>query len=261
MEDEPAARGVSIGAILVGIVLVVSAAGAIGWYWMTNRKGLELNVTGFDVNAVSPQAAPVFSRDGGEIQTQDSMLIKAEKGMRFDDGVDASASSQPGSSGGQGSRAGFSSDVRRYEAQVRDFAIKMTRKYPSVRQYGKDWMGYGDLHKLNDEYMRNHDPMAFMVGLSHSPNFGKLIGKYGNDAGIRAFVVEGIKQAPPELVATAGDALRGDSTVKNLVNNVGQSLGLPPSALAVMNGGQVNQSQAMSDAANAPALRGANSSH
>jgi hypothetical protein len=253
MQDESPSRGDGLGAILVAVVLIGSAVGALGWYWLTNRKGLELNTSGLDVANVTPAAVPAPTASV-QARPQEGMMIKSENGMSFADGP---GTSRPGASASTSAeKRDYSAEIRKYEGNVRDYAARMSRRFPSVRQYGKDWMSYPDLRKLNDDYMRNHDPMAFMAGLARSPNFGKLVAKYATDSGVRAFVIDGVKQAPPELMATAGDALRSDATVKSLVNNTAQALGLPSSVVSVMNGGQVNQSQILSDVMNAPGLKG-----
>lgn len=227
-----------MGAALVALVIGGSAVGVLGWYFMVNRKGIEIDTHGFDVSQVTPQKAPIAG-SGSVSQPVNSMMIRADSGIRIiDPNSSAARTAQTPATAGQktDSKDGFTKSARKYESNVRDYAMRMTKKYPSVRQYGKDWMSYPDLRKLNDDYMRNHDPVAFMAGLSQSKNFGALVHKYAADPGLRAFVIDGVQQAPSELMASAGDALQGNGVMKNLVMNVANAMGLPPSMTAIIGG-------------------------
>ncbi len=259
MSDDDAPHESRLGGILVALLIVGSAAGVLGWYTLTNRKGPALDFSGLDLNSVAPEKrAPIASANGASYQPASGIMIKSDPGLRVVDGNASSpAASRNSAPAASDPKADFRDVARRNESTVRDFAVRMTRKYPSVRQYGKDWMSYPDLRKLNDDYMRDHDPAAFMAGLARSKNFGVLVRKYATDPGIRAFVIDGVQQAPGELLGAAGDALKSDAVVKNLVTNVGNALGLPPSIMAVVGGGQVDQSKVVSDVLNNPQLKGA----
>jgi hypothetical protein len=257
MVDDSNARGGRLGGILVAVVIGGSLVGALGWYMVVNRHGIELDTHGFDVAQVTPEQRPTaVPGPGAAAHPQEGMLIKSDRGMSFGDAPGRNANSASHSAAAEGARD-YREDAKRYEGTVRDYAVKMTRKYASVRQYGKDWMSYPDLRKLNDDYMRTHDPMAFMMGLSRSKNFGSLIRKYAADPGIRSFLIDGIKQAPGGLLSTAGDALRSDGAVKNLANTVGTAVGLPSTIMTVLNGGSVSSTQVMGEVMTNPALRGA----
>jgi hypothetical protein len=238
MNGEASPRGGKLGAVFVAMVIAGSAAGVLGWYFMTNRKGIEIDARGFDVAAVTPQRTTAAA-PGPASQPVNSMMVKSDANIRIVDANSSVArtasSSAPGDQKGD-AKGSFARTARKYEGNVRDYATRMTKKYPSVRQYGRDWMSYPDLRKLNDDYMRNHDPVAFMAGLSRSPNFGKMVSKYAADPGLRSFVIDGVQQAPGELVAAAGDALQGDGVMKNLVLNVANAMGLPPSITAIVGG-------------------------
>ena len=255
-EQEPRRGG---GGWIVGGTLFFSFVGVVGWYFVSNSKEPSFSNRGFDVRAISTPKPIASSSYSPPAQPQSGIMIKSDPGLRvLDSGAGVPASRKPASAGaGEDPKASFRDAARRNETTVRAYAEKMTRRYPSVAQYGRDWMSYPDLRKLNDDYMRDHDPAAFMAGLARSPNFGKLVRKYASDPGIRAFVIQGVQQAPGELMSAAGDALRNDTVVKNLVANVGQALGLPSSMMAVINGGQVDQSQVMSEVMNNPQLRAA----
>lgn|GEM_PF-1274461 len=256
MDDSNPREG-RLGYIIVAVVLGGSLIGALGWYFMTNRHGIVLDTGGFDIAQVAPTQRPVYQNSSAAAQPREGMMVAHDSSVSF--GEAAAHSGAAGAAGAvpaAGARD-YKADAQKYEGQVRDYAIRMTRKYPSVRQYGKDWMSYPDLKKLNDDYMRNHDPMAFMAGLAKSRNFPQLVKKYATDSGVRAFLIDGIRQAPGEMLSEAGDALRSDNTIKALANNVAQAVGLPTSMTAALNGGQVNTNQVMNDVMSNPQIRGA----
>jgi hypothetical protein len=256
MDDSNPREG-RLGYIIIAVVFAGSLAGALGWYYMTNRHGIELNTGGFDVAQVTPTQRPVYQNSSPAAQPREGMMVARDSSMSFGDAATRSGATGAAGAVPSGGAHDYKADAKKYEGQVRDYAIRMTNKYPSVRQYGKDWMSYPDLKRLNDEYMRNHDPMAFMNGVAHSSNFQQLIKKYAADPGIRAFLVDGIRQAPGDMLSAAGDALRADNTIKALANTVAQAVGLPSSMTAALNGGQINPNQVMSEVMSNPQLRGA----
>src|SRR6202007_2621303 len=103
---------------------------------------------------------------------------------------------QPGAQAKEGDKkeqahADFTQEARKHESDVRNYSIRMTQKYPILRQYGKDWMSHPDLKKLNDDYMRNHDPIAFIMGLTKAPSLGGFVKQYAGSPAIQGFVPEG----------------------------------------------------------------------
>ena len=155
--------------------------------------------------------------------------------------------------------SGFKEQARKHEADVRRFAKRMTQKYPLIRQYGKDWMSHPDLRKLNDDYMRDHDPVAFIMGLAKAPSLGVMVKKYAGAPAITAFVTQGLKEAPGELTSSALAVLSSDGVAKSLISNVAAGLGLPPSVGGLINGGgaAADQKRVVSDIMNSPAARNA----
>jgi hypothetical protein len=121
----------------------------------------------------------------------------------------------------------FRQAVAASESKARALAMSYTKRYPSIANYGRDWMSYPDLKKLNDDYMRERDPVKFMRGLARSENFPKLIKKYAGDPAIHAFVIEAIKEAPIDLAAAAAGYLPGDALARSSVDGVAGALGLP----------------------------------
>lgn len=269
MSDEPSPRGGRLGWIVTGVAVLGSFVGVVGWYLISNRGGGGLDTSGFDI-ATAPSAprpaaaAPAASARAAPRSGLD--MMKSDAGIRIVD-----ANSNAGSSGSSGapapagpeqkkqeSHAGFTQNARKHEGDVRRFAEKMTAKYPVIRQYGRDWMSYPDLKKLNDDYARNHDPIAFMVGLSKSPNLGTMLKKYAGRPEIREFIVDGMKQAPGELTGSAMEVLQNDRVVKDLVSNIAGSLGLPPSVTGMINSGdpaKMDQNKMVKDVMSSPDIQ------
>lgn len=273
MSDAPAPRTGRFGGIFVAVVVGGSAVAVLGWYLMTNRGGgAALDSSGFDLSAApeSPRPAPAAAPAAPEpAQPQSSLgMLKADAGVSV---VSPGGTQAPAGGGAaarpadkkQAAALSFTEAARKHEGDVRNFAMKMTNKYPLIRQYGKDWMSYPDLKKLNDDYQRNHDPIAFMVGLSRAPNFGTMMKKYAGAPEMREAVVQGMKSVPSDLLASGMDVLQTDGALKNLVSNVAGGMGLPPSITAMINGAggsdpvKVDQKQILGDVMNNPAMRNA----
>lgn len=249
MSVEPAPRTGRFGGIFVAVVVGGSAIGVVGWYLLQNRGGgAAIDKSGFDLAAVEHHEVAVSYDAPSAPQQSGLSMLKNDPGVKIVDPGSGNASNAAPPSGAPGSsppggdkkeqaHASFTQEARKHEGEVRRFAEKMTRKYPIIAQYGRDWMSHPDLKKLNDDYMRNHDPIAFMVGLSKAPSLGAMIQKYGARPEMRDFVVEGVKQAPGELMGSAVDVLQNDGVVKNLIANVAGGLGLPPSVTSLISGG------------------------
>lgn len=268
-----APRGGRAGGIFVAVVVAGSAVGVAGWYMMSNRSGPGIDNSGFDLanapTAPRPAAAPPASAPAAPAQSRSSLdMMKADSGIRIVDsnsgggssGSSSSASSAPSTpeQKKQAAHESFTQAARKNEGTVRRFAERMTAKYPVIRQYGRDWMKYPDLKKLNDDYNRNHDPIAFMVGLSKAPNLGAMLKQYAGKPEIREFVVQGVKEAPGELMGSAMEVLQNDKVMKDLVANVTGGLGLPPSISGMISAAgsgkdvQIDQSKVMKDMMNSP---------
>lgn len=248
------------GALVVAGVILVSLVGVVGWYLFQNRGGdrENLDVTGFDL-ASAPQSqrpAVPLPQAPEPAQPESSLgMLKADAGMRV---VDGNASGESGTARAAASKAAESADsaktlgelCKKYEKRVHTYFLAKTRQYPSVRDYGREWMKYPDLKKLNDEYFRDRDPVKFMKGLAKSENFGKLVKKYSTDPAIRNVVIDAAKQAPSDLMAAGMDYLNKDKAIKDLVGGVAKGMGLPASLMTIFDegkGAKVDQQQVMSD--------------
>lgn len=248
------------GALAVAGVIVVSLVGVVGWYLFQNRGGERgaLDVSGFDL-ASAPQTqrpiVPLPEPSAPERPESSLGMLKADAGMRV---VDSNASGESGEARAAASKAAEQEKsgktlgelCRRYEKRVHAYFLAKTRAHPTVRQYGRDWMSYPDLKKLNDDYFRDRDPVKFMKGLAKSENFGKLVKKYSTDPAIRSVVIDAAKQAPSDLMAAGVDYLNNDKVIKDLVGTVAKGMGLPASLTAIFDdgkGAKIDQQQVMSD--------------
>ncbi|MFA6003346.1 MAG: hypothetical protein WC881_04690 [Elusimicrobiota bacterium] len=241
--DEPESGRSSLGAgILAAIVLCGSALGVM-IYQLTQKDKAEIDAGGFDLSRTQEAKAPAAAAAGSPGAAPSSLGLLHNGGLggiRVGEG--AGAQPRPEHKAG----SDFTAAVRKSEAKVRNLAMAYTRRYPVIAQYGRDWMSYPDLKKLNDDYMRDHDPIAFLRGLAHAKNFGKLVSKYAGQPAVQDFVKAGVKQAPAEVTASAMAVLKEDALVKRLVANTAASLGLPPALTAgLLGGGSVDEQQVM----------------
>lgn len=248
------------GALAVAGVIVVSLVGVVGWYLFQNRGGdrENLDVSGFDLASAPQTQRPVvpLPEPSAPARPESSLgMLKADAGMRV---VDSNASGESGDARAAASKAAereksgktLGELCRKYEKRVHAYFLAKTRQHPTVRQYGRDWMSYPDLKKLNDDYFRDRDPVKFMMGLAKSENFGKLVKKYSTDPAIRAVVVDAAKQAPGDLMSAGLDYLNNDKVIKDLVGNVAKGMGLPSSLMAIFDegkGAKIDQNQVMGD--------------
>lgn len=256
----PSPRTGRTAAIAVAVLIAGSGAGVVGWYLRANREGPPLDASGFDLGAepAARRPFPASAAAPGPAPASSLGMIKADAGIRV---AGPGAAAPAGAAAGQrrpSARLSFIEAARRHEAAVRRFGERMTAKHPAIQQYGQDWMSYPDLRKLNNDYWRDRDPVRFLIGLSKSRNFGKLVVKYARSPAIREFIVEGVKQAPAELSAAAMDFLRDEAAVRTLVSNAVQSAGLPPGIAAMVGAGDaknIDQGKVMAEMMRDPQLR------
>ncbi|MDE2491700.1 MAG: hypothetical protein KGM24_12710 [Elusimicrobia bacterium] len=270
MSGEPAPRSGRAGGLIVAVVVAGSFAGVGGWYLLSNRPGPPISTAGFDLSS-TPKAvgpAPVLPADDRTPAPQSGLsMLKGGEGISVaGEGGAPPPSSAGGASGAAAaspkdqSRDDFKANARKDEAVVRAYAEKMTREHPSLLAYGRDWMSHPDLRKLNDDYMRDHDPVAFLTGLARAPSFGPMMHKWAGDPAIRQFIVQGVSQAPAELTSSAMGLLSNDGAIKSVVSSVAAGVGLPPSLVAMIDGGdpsKVDQTKVVGDIMNRAAARGA----
>ena len=257
------------GGIFVAVIVGGSAVAVIGWYLLVNRGGPTIDASGFDLSAAphSGRPAPVASAAPASPGPTSSLyMMKGDAGVRIggDSGSAPPPAAAPAAKEGDKkaqAHADFTAQAHKHEADVRKFAEMMTRKSPVIRQYGKDWMSHPDLRKLNDDYMRNHDPVAFILGLTKAPSLGGMVKKYAGSPAIIEFITQGMKEAPGELTSSAMDVLSNDTVAKKLIANVASGLGLPPSITGLINSGgdasKMDQKQVVNDMMNSDAVKNA----
>ena len=236
-------RGTGPGAIFVAVVVGGSAVGVVGWYLMVNRGSPSIDSSGFDLSAAphTSRPAPVLSAPVEAPQASSLAMLKGDAGVRIGDSGPAPA--QPASQAKEGDKkeqahADFTQEARKHESDVRNYSMRMTQKYPILRQYGRDWMSHPDLKKLNDDYMRDHDPIAFMAGLSRAPSFPLLLKQYAGKQEILGFVVQGLtKEAPHSLVESGLTLMREDASLKPVITQVETAIGMTPEMADKLTGG------------------------
>jgi hypothetical protein len=256
MSADPPPRTGRFAGIFVAVVTAGSAIGVIGWYLMTNRTGLAIDGSGFDLSTApqAPKPRPASAASATTARPDSLSMMKGGDGVRI---VDANApafayggAAKPDDKKAQ-AHLSFTEAARKHEADVRRFGERMTKRSAVIRQYGRDWMSHPDLRALTDNYWRTHDPMAFIVGLSKAPSVGAMVKKYAGSPDILNFITQGMKEAPGDLTSSAMDVLANDGVVKGLVANVAGGLGLPPSITGMISGGgeasKVDQKQAVND--------------
>ena len=255
--DEEAPRRSSKGAAILAVLAVAGSAVGVMVYQLSQKDKPTADTAGFDISKTQesrPVQDTAQTLPGSAAQIDRTMFQAEDLGkMRFGNGVNMA---KPGA---QKAPDSFTEACRKAESKVQSLAMAYTKRYPSIAKYGRDWMSYPDLKKLNDDYMRDHDPVAFLRGTARSKNFAKLLTQYAGDPAVQAFVKEGIAQAPGDVTSSAISLLKEDNAIKTVVSNVALALGLPPALTAgILGGGQVDQNQVMGQILQGnPGLQGA----
>ncbi len=219
-----------LAALAVGVVVLSALAGVL----FQLRAGGErpVGVSGFDIASVAPASPSALSASAPRDPARSGLgMVLSLPGISVD-GAPAPAARPPSAPATEVQDA-----VRRAEGPISALAQDYTRRSAVIRQYGRDWMSYPDLKKLNDDYMRRHDPVAFLIGLSASRSFPLLLKKYATEKIFRDFILDGTKAAPADALQTAFETVTGDARMKGLVDNVSRSLGFPADAMAQAAGG------------------------
>ena len=229
-------------ALLAVLAVGGSAVGVMIFQIMQGKEKPPSDAGGFDiastVNAPKTDAAgeePI----GAESPSSLGMVQGGMPGIKFGEGGGEKQDVA------QKVAASFTEAVRASEAKVRAIAMRYTKKYPVVAQFGKEWMSHPDLKKLNDNYMVDHDPVRFLKGLSQSRNFGPLARKYAMNPIIQSAVKECSKEVPSGVMSAAMDLMKQDKVIKDLISNTAASLGLPAGLFSAAEGGKVDQNQIM----------------
>lgn len=230
-------------------VAVLAAAGIGGWYFFSDHGASTVDDGGFDVSSTSMARAPapVSTAVSAPAAAPSSLgMIKGgAEALNAAEGSSAAPAAGPASAPAaaeaprpknlQEARQNFIAQARKHEGDVRRWAEQLTAKSPVIRGYGKEWMSYPDLKKLNDDYFKDHDPIKFALGLAKAPNFRTMVAKYAGMPEIQAAVVQGMtKEGPTDLLQAGLDVVRQDPEIKGVVTGVAEKLGLPPGMTAVL---------------------------
>jgi len=247
--DEPAApppRRSDWPLILLAVgVVAASGVGALLYSRSQSqaRKGF-IDSSGFDLDkADAGPAAPMTpgATQAPKAQSGLGMVTGSLPGMR----VGAQGGGAAALSPKQAAAQNFTQSCRGSEGAIRALAEDYTRRYPVIQQYGRDWMSYPDLKRLNDDYMRDHDPVKFLTGLAASANFPKLVKKYATSPEIQAFAKDAVSRAPGQVMSAGMDLVAADGAIKQIAESVVSALGLPPGILAAASGGKIDQNAVM----------------
>ncbi|MEK7388592.1 MAG: hypothetical protein AAB036_02720 [Elusimicrobiota bacterium] len=255
-ETEP--RTSRLGALLVALALGGSAVAVLGWHLLSNREASRLYSSGFDI-AATPETGRRLGSGAAAVAAPASGLgmLKSEPGLRV--AVPGQGPSAPAAATAATAKTNASLSLKeaaiKNERLVTAYSRRMEARYPSITQFGKDWVAAPDLRALRDQYWRDRDPLKFVYGAAKSENFGRLLKKYSRDPGVHAYIIEGFKQAPADFLGAAGQVFQNDSVAKDLASTVAKSMGLP-SSLSALLGGQTSkapdQNQILSDIMKSP---------
>ena len=239
--SEDARKLEKYGPIVIAVAVAGSAVVVGGWYLLTNRGGA--GTGGVDASGFDIASAPTTRRTTAPSTVGDRPAAQSGLGMvKLDESMIAGNAAAPPAPAAApaapdpkaAAAASFRESVLKNEKTVEEFGRRMEKQYPSLTQYAKDWNSYPDLKALGLAWRDDKDPVKFITGVVKSDNFGKTVQKYAGDPGVRAFLVEGVKNAPSDLLSSAGGMLQNDHAVKDLALTVAKAAGLPPSITAMI---------------------------
>jgi hypothetical protein len=215
---------------MAALAIGASAAGLILYQRFQASDGTLTDSSGFDISLAGqkpsePQTTPLASAP--ENQSSLGMVKPGLQKMHFGAAVSQDNSqAQP-----TNPKDHFTTLVYQSENKIWRVAERYSKKYPLIAQYGREWQSHPDLRKLNDDYMRDHNPIKFLHGLIGSKNFGKMLRKYATEPTIMAFLKDAAATTPTGAMAVVTDYLNNDRNVKSLVGGVIEALGLPAGIL------------------------------
>ncbi|MBI5884065.1 MAG: hypothetical protein HZB91_13295 [Elusimicrobia bacterium] len=215
-------------AMILSGVAILAAIATIGFVHFSSQKETSTeDDAGFDISSPTqvpdslPTAAPMPAPQAG----QSGLGMIDANGIQL-----GSAQSQVSSAESlKKAESTLKAIALKNEARIAALAKAYGKKYPVMVQYEKEWMAHPDLAKLTAEYNKNHDPVAFIRGLSKSPNFPGLMKKYATQAPMQQFAMEIYTKAPAEASQAAQEIMAQESKgVTKLVNTVTTAIGLGP---------------------------------
>lgn len=246
------------------IAVAAVAAAGVGVVIYQASQGREehaaLNTSGFDVSQVDDAPRRVASAMPGRPQQGSSLgMITGTMGIGQAPTGESAGQTQAGSPAGAPARADdaatFSQMVREREKPVEGLTRAYMKRSQVFQQYGREWMSHPDLKKLNDEYMKNHDPIAFLRGLASSPSFPGMVKKYAHDPNMQGYVKDVISKAPQGMISSGLGMARKESLVEKLMDSVMGAMGLPRGIFGSADNKPVDQSAVMSSMMNNPDIQ------
>lgn len=203
-------------ALLLGLI-ALGALGMLLYPVLRPETGGTAGTAGFNESGAAAERRQGGTGSGLE-------LVSAGDGMKVEPSSAPAKAPRP-------SARQLAELCRAAEARIREMAERYSREHPEIAQYGRDWMSYPDLKKLNDDYMRDRDPAKFLKGLAASQSFPLLMQKYAGQGQLVAFVSEAMMKASPQELATAVGFMGEESEVDAVARAVLKALNLNPEIL------------------------------
>ena len=230
-------RGANAGWIAFAVIAIAGLGSLIYWRRASQERAYDSN--GFDFASVTQAPRPLIApRTFVPLAAKSaSSLNMIRPGMPLNStGSESAPETDPNG------RRSLSRMLWELEPKFRNLNKTYMARFNAVVRYEKAWMSSPDLRKLRDDYMLgDHDPIKFVRGLAESKNFGILVKNYAKEPAIRAFAVDAMKQAPSAVMASASDAVSRDGSVRKIIDNVLQALGLPSLMLGSGSQPQIDQ--------------------
>jgi hypothetical protein len=232
---------VVLGVIVLGCVL-------LGYETAVSRKDDEQRLaggfSGFDVHSLSsapPPQAPRAAQNASSLG-----MVELPESERYSQPPPANSAPPTSPNADAGAQApnehlSFKEIAARSGGKVSSYTADFKKRHPIMQEYSREWMRHPDLKKLNDDYMKDRDPVKFVHGLAASSSFGPLVVKIATDPSTRSLAMEFItglaSAAPPDLTGAASSLLNDDQTIHNLAMNIAQAVGVPATMIPGLSGG------------------------
>ena len=200
-------------------------------------------------------AEPIHPSIAAAASQESLALVQAEPGISVGAAQAPAPAPRfaPGASGG-----GINEVARRSGAPVSAYTKRFRERHPVMKQYSREWLSHPDLKKLNDDYLKDHDIKRFVRGLTAAPSFGPLVRKIASDPASHELAIDFltglVREAPPELAASAATLLHEENGAMGLVRSVVGALGLPPEVVSAASGGLLDAT-ALAAAPKAPGAK------
>jgi len=238
--DSPKRRTHGAAVATAALVALAAAASFLVYYRYRQevKSSSTTNLSGFDITQNQAPAAPQEPVS----PAPETAPQPADGGLSLIRGGFSQPAQNPAASPAQQAALSLTAACRAHEREVQALAAAYTRKYPIIAQYGRDWMRYPDLRRLDLEYAENHDPVAFIKGVAASPNFRILVRKYATQPAIQSFAKDVVTHAPADVLAAASSYLNNNQNMTSLADTILTALGLPPGIIGTNGSGnpQIN---------------------